>query len=268
MNGNQPIICGGRTDLLLTTEIDQCYSLGSPDPVISLLEARALSAGIMLDNGALWITGGLDTGTGISKTSTEFVTLSGSTAGPTLPEAKDRHCISQYDASSVIVIGGYPNEGSTFVYNFATESWTNGPSLRQGRHDAVCGLLTDTVDSSSILAIAGGSKGDQYYEDTEFAVVSDPTPAFTTQSTSFYTLSRHLAVVAYDGASLIFGSGAFYGYDDIASANLYPTTGAFLLLHKLSCANRVCTIEELGHTVKQREEGIAMLIPDTMANCV
>ncbi len=269
MNGAIPILCGGSTDpsnMVTSTYSDKCYSLGNPNPLVTLTRARFGSAAIMLDNGALWVTGGID-GTGFVTKSTEFVNLAGSTPGPDLPMARDKHCICKYDDTSVIIIGGDTAILTSVVYNFATGSWTNGPTLVTGRRDAICGLIKDTVDSSPILVVTGGQEGN-YYVKTEIHVVGSN--FFSNGPVFNVEITRHFGVVTDDGSSLVVGAGSFYDYD-YYDGNNYGNEqfGLFPRLYKLSCASQVCTWTQMEQTVKtHRDDGVAMLIPDNMASCM
>ena len=86
------------------------------------IEARHFLATVEIQN-KLWILGGSnDNFDGLQ--SSEFLTSSGTSSGPTLPEKVESHCVTSLSETKVMIIGGeIPHfvdgkDASRFVYIF------------------------------------------------------------------------------------------------------------------------------------------------------
>ena len=154
INGSQPLICGGWIGNYYTSE---CYMAGGPtsDPVARLLTPRRYSAAVAINSHQLWVTGGIY-GSNILA-STEIVDILANpptiVPGPELPVPMDGHCIVQFNQSTVLFMGGYPNYKKTFFFDTSTQTWTNGPDMNHQRMYFGCGL---TIMGSDLLAVVSG----------------------------------------------------------------------------------------------------------------
>ena len=45
----------------------------------------------------------------------------------------------------------------TFIYNFETLEWSNGPSLKVNREFLACGMIRDFVTDAKYLIVTGGA---------------------------------------------------------------------------------------------------------------
>ena len=140
--------CGGAYPF-----ISNCFLLDQNgfQSYASLLEPRGYAASIMV-NGIFWITGGGNPG---FSNSSEILDLSEakSRPGPGLPKSLFKHCLVEYDANQVMLIGGYDGRNQvddTFIYDFITEEWKSGPVLQKQRDSHAC-----TVHRSRIWIIGG-----------------------------------------------------------------------------------------------------------------
>ena len=162
--GNTIIICGGWYNGYQS----DCFSLTSEKAtlVTHMSVARDVAASIVLNGNTLWITGGYP-----PLASTEYVTITGTLAGPDLPMALYGHAMVAINNTHSIVIGGndggYSGVSSTFYYDRNEGEWIDGPSLMQVRGYHAAEFVTDEVTDEQILAITGGFYADYYFDSTE-----------------------------------------------------------------------------------------------------
>ena len=107
--GNTVIICGG----------DECYSLTSEKAtlVTHMSVWRGGSAGIVINDTTLWVTGGyIDFGV---LAPTEYVTMTKTVPGPDLPMALTGHAMVAINSTCSMVTGGnLSGEGANFCALF------------------------------------------------------------------------------------------------------------------------------------------------------
>lgn len=168
--GDTVLICGGAPRL---GDIhDQCYGLSSrKSTFITNMSTERWSAGsIVLDEKILWISGGLSGGLAGSSTplsSSDLVTLIGSTPGPELPMKLASHAKIAINDSYSMIIGGsafYDNAfgsttGSTHYYNHKDQVWVDGPTLNIARRSHAAGIVTDQVTKKTLIIVSGGDDG-------------------------------------------------------------------------------------------------------------
>ena len=121
------------------------------------MKTKRLGPASALVKGTLWVTGGYS---GATTDSTEFIHPNGTVAiGPTLPTARDSHCMINLHDKRVMILGGNPpsNKKSVLIFNPADESFTNGPTLLYGRSNPACTLfLSPLHDNRPVVLVAGG----------------------------------------------------------------------------------------------------------------
>ena len=124
----------------------------------------------MLNEGHMWVIGGntdssssdkcLDTATSseiLKSNSTEFE------MSVILPEPMVYHCMVKIDENTIFIINGYDpyHEGISraYVVDISTEPFTFValPSLKKGRSNAACGIIT--YENELTIVVAGGGFG-------------------------------------------------------------------------------------------------------------
>ena len=264
LSGNTPLICGGSIHKSWRKPTaSQCFTLESTVPRSLMYVRRMRAASIVTDGGnSLWITGGFQFKGAVIRKTTEFVSLNGTRPGPDLPMPVHWHCLAKINETSAIMIGGEialthntsMASNKTWFYNFNTTSWTPGPSLDHARETASCGLITDSADGSKMVVITGGfTVNDTYMNSTEVLVLGSnewmggpdlPEP-----------LDSAPGITTSDGKSFLFVGGM-------------AQSGYRSSIYRLQCFHKKCHWNKMKQTLSQiRSSGVAMLIPDSMANC-
>ncbi len=184
----QPVTCRLERDF---GYVNQCYKLNQNGTWLhfhDLAVTREDAFGIVIGGSyeTLWVTGGhywpIDTDKEWFD-STEFVKLDANgnqenDHGPTLPYPVSDHCIVDLGNGQMLLNGGYDVERSiytendlggwvyyedhmladTWLYSWQDNVWTQGPSLYVQRYQHSCGLVKDSIDErSSIAVVVGGS---------------------------------------------------------------------------------------------------------------
>ena len=158
INNSLPLICGGWNG----SYSSECYIAGraNSDPLVKLLTPRGSSAALAMNSHQLWVTGGYNSVWPNTLASTEIVDVLVSpptvVPGPQLKVPMFGHCIVQLNQSTAMFIGGDPFHKKTFFFNFATQSWTDGPDMNYGRYYFGCGMMAMGI-YSSIIVVAGGA---------------------------------------------------------------------------------------------------------------
>ena len=109
----------------------------------------------------LWAMGGLGS-YNYQDNSSMIISKSGtSSPGPKLPFNVDRHTMTNINATTSILIGGYLNgnlySADTFYFDHLISEWTSGPKLNKGRMHHAAGIVIDTVTGDKLLVAIGGS---------------------------------------------------------------------------------------------------------------
>ncbi len=204
----------------------------------------------------LWITGG---NSGSAPSTSEFVTPGqDSEKGPDLPAAMGRHCMVHLDDDTIMFLGSsYNSERSsqnTYVYSVNDDSFTLGPQLTKPKYAMTCGVIEDD-GGNKIVVVAGGSiGGSSYIDEIETWVPGSELDTFN--------IIGHLPNAVYGGAGVITPDKksliVIGGYD-----------GSYLdSLYKITCTTTECNVETMPQKLKvARHLIVAMLIPDSLANC-
>jgi hypothetical protein len=174
LNNNTVLICGGLWRTNPEKVLDDCFAIDGTaiEAAIKLHQARFEAASVVLHGDTLWITGGrlYDYS---STSSTEFVQLTGTTAGPDLPLELGKHCLVSLNDTTVILIGGYLPDWSysraTFYYNIDHQTWIEGPSLinKRGWHSFAL-FKSPLHDYTHTVIVTGGFDGGAALASTEF----------------------------------------------------------------------------------------------------
>ena len=154
--GKEVLVCGGYDG---TSIIDECYSINSKGTVFvtKMTHKRDYAASVNINEDTIWITGGWN---GNYLSSSEFMTVEGSMAGPELPIPVDGHQMVAIDNELTMVIGGF-SPGSvtlaqTFYYDHSNKQWVDGPTLNQARRQHAAGTVTDEVTMERLVVVSGG----------------------------------------------------------------------------------------------------------------
>ena len=103
----------------------------------------------------LIITGGGNDGIGINGISHSGESLTHRGWRPDIPSLPARiyfHCMVSLNETSVLLIGGaseHSKSSATYVFNQDTNEWTEGPSLKYGRHHHSCARIQESGNSST-----------------------------------------------------------------------------------------------------------------------
>ena len=160
------LVCGGCSQ---DVELNKnCYSYGfNPEPVAKLSESRCLASSIVFNITTMWITGGLNSNSVAERpilSSTELVSITGMTEmGPDLPTPLNGHCSIKISDSNVFIIGGQNSTDqfdnglkSTIYYDFAQNTWTDGPEMTQARSAFGCGaFFSEYHNGKRVIAAIG-----------------------------------------------------------------------------------------------------------------
>ena len=139
----------------------KCTVIGtSTIKTIKMKKNRLEKAIVKLNDSTMWITGnnGYDS-------STEFITINGSTKGIDFPFAINRHCMVKYKPNFVLMIGGFYKKDDVYEYN-TRRTWivdiendfniTDGPFLKEGRMQHSCGTTKDIW--GNVLAVVSSGQ--------------------------------------------------------------------------------------------------------------
>ena len=164
--GNKVLVCGGYDGLF----IDECYSINAKGTefVTKMSHKREYAASVNINEDIIWISGGYGGGNYLS--SSEFMTVGGSMAGPELPIPVSSHEMVAIDNDLTMVIGGYSGSehlAQTFYYDHSNEQWVYGPILNQARHYHAAGTITDEATMDRFVVISGGYDGSYSLKSTE-----------------------------------------------------------------------------------------------------
>ena len=194
---------------------------------LSLGTARALHTATLLQNGAIFVAGGVDS-TGSALSQTALVTATTVKPGPALLQARVGHGAALLHDGRVVLVGGQSSTnapaalGSTEVYDPLAGSVSKGPDLTTPRSEAVA--VTFGPASSQQVLVAGGTSGSANLGSAE---VLDFAAGKATALTSSLAepVSGASAALMDDGTVVMVGGTTPAG---TAGAEVFdPTTGAF-----------------------------------------
>ena len=155
------IICGGYTP-----HNNKCYQLKKEEQSFELvhtMEEKRYHAKSILVHGKMLVLGGY-TGNSMTRTA-EFINnqILNDTEfnlNIELPEPVFSHTIHNINKMTSILIGGYTTTTSeskkTYFYNHASNKWTSGPKLINGRMSHTAGVLFDHDTREQHIAVVGG----------------------------------------------------------------------------------------------------------------
>ena len=185
--GDSVIICGGWGEIFIPgwgnvyNPVNECYSMTSEKATIvtQMSVGRSSAASIVINDNTLWITGGSGSNSELLA-STEYVTLTETMPGPTMPIGLLNHAIVAINSTFSMVIGGLDENRiqtlmmtgnlqtiSTYFYDHNEEEWITGPSLMNARESHAAGMVTDEVTSEHFVVVTGGKDSSFYLDSTE-----------------------------------------------------------------------------------------------------
>ena len=153
------VVCGGAGNALVRKNYCEVIDETGTQTFNMSANSRLFASSVKLNKSIMWITGGYDVNN-IVLSSTEFVTVNGSTAGVNLPFTVYDHCMVQYQQDAILLIGGTQNRkqysGKTWIIDTINGfNITEGPDLKQGRRSHSCGKMKDEYGNVLVI-VAGG----------------------------------------------------------------------------------------------------------------
>ncbi len=262
------LACGGETIQSVGYNMEVCY--GRNNDVFAILsEPRKHAASIVHPDGlTLWVTGGLNDHEIVLDT-TDLVSVvkryneKGQFGkdvfnGPRLPQPLAHHCMTVIRNTTVMVTG----DGLTWLFDFNSESWTDGPDFMDGSvlsHHS-CGTILDSNDSKiEIVIIAGG------FSNGSIVMVYDETRLFVVESDSWndgptlpHPIMNGAEVVTPNRLSLIIAGGS----------NSSVFGGVQSSIYQISCHSLECQWTKMDHELETARQGaIGTFIPDHLLDC-
>jgi hypothetical protein len=195
LNNNIALICGGSNPQYpqYPQYLDECFAItaNAIEDSVKLTKPRSAAASVVVNGTTLWITGGYVQDLNYETKTTEFVQLNGSSPGPDLPHKVGYHCLVSLNDSTVILIGGMQNglyleDTNTFYYNNDNKTWTEGPSLINGRFWHSCALFKNPLNGNAETVIVTGG-----YNDKGTLVSTE----FLNLDSDSWTLGRNLYII-------------------------------------------------------------------------
>ncbi len=253
INGTTPFICGG------SPYNADCYFLGDPDVKAVMLEPHVYAAAILTEDGAsLWVTGGNEDPF-IPTSKTEYVSPGKeSVYGPDLPDSRLGHCLVQLDKETYMIIGGFSNDAksSSYLFHVGNQTWTPGPYLSRPKGHITCQVLDTTDGTERIVVVAGGYQAPNTFNDIETWIVGSSGDFVKINAVLPYYLSGASSIVTSDKKSMVI-IGGFDLNSHVSS------------LTKITCSSADnCTAEVMEQKLSvARRYAVAMLVPDSLANC-
>ena len=170
-----PIICGGRTS---SGEVSACYAhnrtLDAWELFVDLAAARKRPASVVLNSGALWVTGGLNPISPYYLKSTELIFPNGTVKnGPDMPESRIAHCMTKMHDGRVMIIGtSSPSslKNTVRIFDPSTSVWTNGPNLLFDRSSGACATFKSQLHGGRSVVMAAGGSGQATTEVYDYTI--------------------------------------------------------------------------------------------------
>merc|ERR1711860_65056 len=166
------VICGGSEDGEKAVSAHrECLASTSTgwEVIGNLIRPKSRHAAANLPNGGLWMTGGQYSENDFH--STDFVTTNMEVIrGPNLPTPKHGHCLTQFNSTTMMFIGGFENAYRVDFFNVDTQQWFNfGPETNFPHRYSGCVSFTDSDGKEKVMVI-----GDNYsYDDDINAEIFD-----------------------------------------------------------------------------------------------
>ncbi len=270
----QPFVCGGgvsTTDKNYFVANNDCQKLGSRKDNIVMSEKRSSPASILItrQNGAeqkLWITGGANENLPFGKylKTTEYVSTNKrfSGSGVVLPKRLKSHCMSHYNQSTVLIIGGRSDFGATqasLFMNIDKDELTEGPELIKTRYGHECGLLS--MGESKRVVMAGGFKGGSLTSDIEI-LMPHPDGSHNWMTGPNIPVSLGLGF----GAGVATPEGSFLMVAGVKRRSDFSTS-----VFQLACSTSslsTCRWTKLeGELFVGRKYHVAIMVPSTYLPC-
>ncbi len=248
INGASPFVCGGYPETL------NCYNLDDPGMKTQMLETRWYAATLPTEDGAsLWVTGGA------GRKTTEYVSPGKeSVYGPDLPASRLGHCLVQLDKETYMIIGGFASDGtrSSYLFHVENQTWTRGPNLSREKVYITCQVLETSNGAERIVVVAGGYIAPDPFDDIDTWIIGS--------SGDFVRLNTVLPVKMFGASSIVTSDKK-----SMVIVGGFDRDSYFSSLIKITCRSaKDCMVEEMEQKLRvARDSSVAMLVPDSMANC-
>jgi hypothetical protein len=193
--------------------------------VTSMNTARAVAAAVVLNDGKVLVTGGLDA-SNTALTTAEIYDPATNTWSNTgnMTTARWLHKMEKLPDGRVLVMGGRVGGATTEIYNPATGTFTAGPNMAFGRDDAATVVLAD-----GRVLNHGGWNGA-----TQGEIYNPATNTWTSIATSVPRITHELLLLP-NGKVLMIGSytagvsdATTYLYDPVA--NTWTASGPMAMM--------------------------------------
>ena len=152
-----PVLCGSPS---FTTE---CYSYVKASNTWQLLGNLVTGRGFFgagIFRGALWVTGGRNSGN-TKLDSTEIIALNGTvSSGTNLPNGRHGHSMVVLNDDEFMILGAADPSNlykNTMTFNANSGTFTDGPSMIYNRRDASCSMFQSKFhnDRQVVLCVGG-----------------------------------------------------------------------------------------------------------------
>jgi len=152
------ISCGGS---LAGEDTKSCYYYSENNKDWSLFgdlaNVRYEHDSAILPNGDLWVTGGKDENYENSYTTDVIDKDFNIKEGPILPFGLSAHCVTNWNSTHMLLIGGYQTSSSNrvFFFDINAEKWILAPEMNYNRWGPACVTFVDTDDKTKVMVIGG-----------------------------------------------------------------------------------------------------------------
>ncbi len=263
-----PLVCGGlvHNEAFQTfLNYDYCVNIITGSQIHFEEGRLKIFAASTVVNNQLWITGG--TSNPNSDDSYEDSILVGSDslmAGPDLPVPNHGHCLANhYQEERVYLLGGKGAPVNVWsIRYFGVENsfgfWQPEPFLSKGRAASACGIISDTMDSTTFYVVIAGSEKYDLVEEgqgTEFMKIGDN--YFQTGPRLPFQMMNAASVTDGDTLLILGGSSDDIGYTHLSAMVVFK------------CQNKICKWTQLDQELNSRRKSfVTMLIPDNLLECI